>query len=704
MVKKVLVLLIGVAVLVSGFTLAQRHKAEQRVSNIEIAVDMNEFQDLAGELGVGLETLTHQLISSGATSIAVHEATLEGLNNQGRIAYMRLSDLLIGNYSTGVRAPVAEEILRKYADKIDKKEIGKYSIVITQDRELYDFLYNALNKRAKGNIDKVETQNSYAIVIKQRIRNLGIMGMGFLQSDLEYAKSLGFLNIIPRMQSFRGIDKEEIDSKIEQVKKYMVSTVIFGGDTVAGYDQELEDDPEMLRYAAESFRDHNIVTAIIEKPAEVDIERIQRGIKAFSRLSDYMSTKVFSIEIKDAKNRFFEPEDIVEQCSRAIAERNTRIIYARPLLNPYKEPDQNFKDTLDAVSQISDRVKYMGLKLGIVKGLGNIFPSVLERLAIFTGIIAGGLLLLLGFVKIKNYLVYGLLGLGLLGLGGIFALDRLYNVFGSTIGDLTIKAAAFGAAIIFPSLAALYLINTYSRFSRMEEKLGVGDIMVKSILVFAAALAIALVGGIMVASLLAESKYMLKLDIFRGVKLAFITPMLVFVVLYIKRVGFYSDKDNNPLSVSLQLKKLLNTSVTVKYTLVGAAALTALIILLLRSGNAPEGFSLDAERNFRSFLETMFVARPRSKELLAFPILMLMVYFSISRNQVISFFIMLIGTIGLTDIVNTFSHIRMSLEMAVLSSAYSITFGLVAGTVLIVLWNIIEVNYSRYYSTRRETN
>lgn len=697
MTKKILMIIIGISVLVCGYILLNRYKVEERNSYVEIAVDMTDFQDLAGEIGTDFSEVAQNLKNVGATSIAVHEVTLEELKKRGYIAFMPLGDLMMETYSQGAVTPIVSDIVSSYKGKENSKEIYNYSVVITQNKDIFDFLNRSLGKRTI--ITSIPPRdNNYAIIIRQKVKNLAALGLGFYEEDLKYAKSLGFLNLIPRMQTYPGIDEEEIKYKIDQVKRFEVSTIVFAGETVLGYDADEQSKQEVLKEAAKQFQERGLIAAIIEKPAEENINKVQRGISVFSKESQYTSTKVFSVDMDKKKN--YDPMYIVDQWSRAIAERNTRVVYVRPILNPDNQAQENLSDNLEAISAISQRIKAMGLQRNIVKGLGKTYPQSLLRLIIFAGIISGALLILLSFVNINSYFVYGVLGLGIGGSASIFINDMIYN----TIGDLTVKAAALAGAIIFPSLASSYLINVYSKYSRMEHKPGLPVITTKSVLAVITSVGIALIGGLMVASLLAESKYLLKIDIFRGVKLAFVLPMVIFIALYIKKIGVYSDKDDKPISVSLQLKKLLNTSVTVKYVLAGGIVLAALVVLLLRSGNAPAGMSSELERSFRTFLETVLIARPRSKELLAFPILMLLVYASMKRYKTLSFFIMFAGVVGLADIVNTFSHLRMSLELALRSTVYSLSFGLSAGIILIVLWNLAEERYFKNLNARRETH
>lgn len=700
--KKILIGIIAVSFLVSCYTALNRYRAEKRNNHVEIAIDMNEFQDLAGEMGANFEELTERLKNSGVTSIGVQEATLKDLKDRGYIAYMPLGDFMMGTYSTGTIMPISKEIQAKYSKSIENRIKSKglnnkafnYSmIVITPHKEVYDFLRESLANRVK--IDTLEVGNQFAIITKQKSKNMEEVGLGFFEKDLEYAKSLKFMSIIPRIQNYQGITKKQIDEKIAQVKRIDAKTVVFAGENVLGYNAEEEIREDIIHYAAQEFKKNNLVTAIIEKPADEDVDKGQRGIKIFSHESEYASSKIFSIEYD--KQKRLRPKDYVDQWARAIGERNARIIYVKPIWNPDKEPIQVLRDTSGSISQISKRIEAMGLYRKTVVGLNDVKPSYFERLVIIIGIISASLLLLLAFFNMNEYITYGLLIAGSLGTAAVLYSTVLFNL----VGDLGLKMAALLCAVVFPSLGVWYLISRYKDYIE-EEKPRLGRIILRSAAVLIISAIIAGVGGIMIASLLAESKYMLKLDIFRGVKLAFVTPMILFLLLYIKHIGLYSDKDGKPLGISLQLKKVFNTSVTVKFALAGLVVLTAVAILLMRSGNAPAAMASGIELRFRALLENMFIARPRSKELIAFPLLMLLIYSYVRQNKTLAFLSLFAGTVGLTDIVNSFCHIRMSLLMAALSSGYSLAFGIILGAVLVIVWSFIDNRYFKNAGIRGE--
>ena len=72
---------------------------------------------------------------------------------------------------------------------------------------------------------------------------------------------------------------------------------MFAGVTVYGQDYQ-DKDNEMLQYIGEKFSKEGaeIITAIIEKPVETDLETVQRGINALAKASNYINTKVYSVD------------------------------------------------------------------------------------------------------------------------------------------------------------------------------------------------------------------------------------------------------------------------------------------------------------------------------------------------------------------------------------------------------------------------
>ncbi len=105
---------------------------------------------------------------------------------------------------------------------------------------------------------------------------------------------------------------------------------------------------------------------------------------------------------------------------------------------------------------------------------------------------------------------------------------------------------------------------------------------------------------------------------------------------------------------------------------------------LARTGHETNVSISDVELIFRNDLETLLLARPRTKEfLVAFPAIMLAVYCAVRRLPFWTALFGLAGTIGLTSVCNTFMHIRTPLYLGFVRTAYSLLLGIVVGVIFI---------------------
>lgn len=678
--RNILLVIIGISFIVSGFQITRRIMKEQRNKNVEIVADLADFENLAIEMNTPIEEVAKKLIGAGTTSIAISEETLNDMNNDGRILMYPAVNLkhIDVNFNNEYRN-IATQI-KEYIEQ-NNLEYSTNTLVLTDDKNEYDFLTNSFKSRFSGITKEFNDENKFGILIGRKQDKIKSVGLGLVDDDFEYAKTLGFNNIIPRIENHEGITTEEVDKLYEQLKKYKVKTIVFAGVTVYGQDYQ-DEKGEMLKYIGDKFSKEGaeIITAIIEKPVETDLETVQRGIKTLSKASNYINTKVYSIDASQLTR--ITASNMVEQWGRAISQRNVRVLYVRPLSVASKTSDENFENTISAIREIKTRAKYMGMKIDSAKGLGTIKQNNFIQGIMAIGIVAAGFLLLIILLDLTKFpkAVYSLFILGALGTGLIYCIPMLYNA----LGGIANKGFSFMASIIFPSIAGVYLISVYNKESKIENK-NLKEIIFRSILVLLASALITGVGGVFIGALLSGSEYVLKLDVFRGVKLSFILPILVFGFAYVVKCGIYSDENGKPLSILDQFKKLMDSSITVKYAVAAAVLLLGLLIVVMRSGNTLITSASSIEITIRNFLEKYLVARPRTKELIAFPVLMFIIYSARYKIKEIGLLVMLVGMIGIENIVNSFCHIRMPVMVTTLSSIYSLIFAVIIGSIGIVI-------------------
>ncbi|ONN27224.1 hypothetical protein XJ44_05440 [Thermosipho affectus] len=107
------------------------------------------------------------------------------------------------------------------------------------------------------------------------------------------------------------------------------------------------------------------------------------------------------------------------------------------------------------------------------------------------------------------------------------------------------------------------------------------------------------------------------------------------------------------------------------------------IYYIIRSGNY--GFVSDFERNLREFIEDIFIIRPRTKELIFYPLLFLAPY---TKNIFFRKFFQIFGSIALLSTFNTFCHIRAPLFINVYRELFTLFIS-------IIIFSIINLFFER---------
>jgi len=196
---------------------------------------------------------------------------------------------------------------------------------------------------------------------------------------------------------------------------------------------------------------------------------------------------------------------------------------------------------------------------------------------------------------------------------------------------------------------------------------------------FALISAFSLAAAFIIAALLSETVFMLKIEQFAGVKAALLLPPLA--------VFFILARDN---------KKLFTGKV---FIFLSAAGLSLLVLLVVaRSGN----YSLPLfpyEKELRDWFEKVFYARPRFKEyLVGHPALLLGLYIynrarSVANRQaelVPAVFLLALGMLGQTSLINTFCHAHSDLGLSLLRTVFGLFIGILLGGMLILCRKIAK--------------
>lgn len=313
-------------------------------------------------------------------------------------------------------------------------------------------------------------------------------------------------------------------------------------------------------------------------------------------------------------------ERILNRYLRAVRERNIRILYLRPFV----EGEQSWERSLGLLEQLQDRLSAAGFTLARAESFAPWQPALWWLVLVGAGIWAGAIYYGHGLFPKFSWLFT---------LGGAFG--WLFTVvLLLKIPSLAQQGLALLAAIVFPPLA-LQRGKSYWQVA-----------------------GISLVGALFVVASLSGTDYLIKVQDFRGVKVAHLIP--IALVAY---------------TVVRPLKDWLNKAVPVRYLIwAGVAGLVGLFYIL-RTGN----FGMPVpqwELTAREFLENFLGARPRTKEfLIGHPAL----YLALQDQKGQKSWWLPVAVVGQISLINTFTHTHTPLQISLLRTFYGLVFGYAIG-------------------------
>ncbi len=463
----------------------------------------------------------------------------------------------------------------------------------------------------------------YGITV-QDVNLIRSLPIGLPSQDLEMAKSAG-VPILARLGNPRGATENYINSTFSRIKESGdVRYYLPLGDEVMG-------SPGLVKSLQESLESSkiNYVTAEFVKTVG-DSAMVAKAPGNAIRLHAAQSAEL--IRMPKAA--------IVERYVKAARERNIRLLLIRPNVT---SSDHALDDFADLIRSIRKGLEHEGLSIKAPRPY--VEPTVSPILRA-----------LLGLAMVPA-LVYTLLRLGdmvafkyqwaLIVLGVLLGL--MPNV--SSLREISTLASA----VLLPVLGYLWF------FDRPGRNLWIS---------FLGMSAISLVGGLPVAGMLVGLKYMLHVDIFTGVKVAVFLPVFVAAWIVIHKVTDWKEAMKQPI--------------------VWGSALTSIVVLLglafmyMRTGNDNPAAVSGMELKLRDLLDQWLVVRPRTKEfLIGNPALFIGIAIWARTIDIkwraVGGFLLVVGAIGQTSIVNTMCHLHTPIHLSLIRIAIGLLIGCILG-------------------------
>jgi len=641
--KKVWLFLLLVGLITSFFVGWQRNQVERANRTVEIALDYQDVVNLAQSQAYNLEKVLQKFKEAGVTSAAISELTLDDLEKSGQVGVLTDAQVASVNLLTGqgIVPPVT----------------GGQTYLLTYEKDIYQQLKESLaNKLGKGKVQDQSKGNKYILQVMLPVDQIRELPLFLPQEQLAKAQALGF-KIIPRLGNYTRVDRPGVDRVFDQLKGYEqnLSTIAFLGGEALGY--KVTDN--VLEATKNNMVERHLKVALIEFNQ-------QKGLTTLTKELDYQGIRLHSIPAKEAEKMTMSTA--LARWTRAVQERNIRIIYLRPMTN---QAALQGKDPLIAninyVRDIQDNLKNTGFQVGQAEPFRYYQVSALAVLLISLGVLAGAVLLWQMFFPtliIGEYLIF----LG--GLGVVLALFFTGHLYQAR------KLLALGAAITFPALGIIKLLAQWREGKKVNPFLALLQGVLYSV-----------VGGLFIATLLADTSFFLKLNEFSGVKFMHLVPLFLVTLYYL--LFFTKGKEKRIWSM---LQEFLNQPILVKYLLAFFLAAGMAVVYILRTGNKTGPLPVSGlEMKLRHFLEVVLVARPRTSEfLLGHPALMLAAAWAAVRKFNYLLPLLLLASIGQISITSTFTHVHTPLYMSLLRAFNGLVLGWIIGSVVIFLGKFIQ--------------
>lgn len=666
--QKTLWILLIISLLFSMHGIITRMGNEKVNHAVITTADYREFRSIANQSNYDLDEVLVRLQESGVNHLTVKETTIRDLEGQGQITVDQWADYYADLQITD--PSLAGEIARF----LPTEEINPANLVITPvNNQVADFITDNLSKRlTKEELLDIKIGDQIVFLLNLEFpQPVWVEGavkkpdlrIGFDRELLANLKARGF-EIVLSPGNTTGSRTEYINEYHEIIKTFSINYIIFDGMEISGYPENIELMPPVII-------DNDLTLGIIETSHQLGYLD-QLGIDELMHNSGYPVNRVYSTRndeyLKEVDERYY-------RWVRGVIDRSIRIVYLVPFQNEKINYSQNLEDTLETVARFHQTIEEKGYYIDQpLSKMSASQPDKFDRLAVSISLLFG-LMLYLGYIlRLRKEVWLILAGLGIL---ACFGINIVINA------DLA-KVYALAAAILYPSLSSLLALYYW----RSNCQRPVWQQIAVSLVIL---LGVNAIGMYTIVTSLADIKYIMNVEYFRGVKVAFLVPLIMFVVNYL--VVFVGKSNLKEF-----LEDFLQSSPN--YLILGLAliGLVGLYLYIARSGNT-SGVSVSSlELRTREVLETIFIARPRFKEIIiGYPALFALVYLYHKYKREGLVFILGLGVVmGSISMVNSFSHVFTAVVISTQRTAAGLIVGLVLGLITLAAIRAGEYLYQRW--------
>lgn len=666
--NKIFIIMIIVGLISALMIDFQRHQVEERNNTVELAIDYEGLLRLSEMTGTPIDEVFRQAKESGITSLAVYETTFKKLNVNGKTTAVSGSSLLTNYYSGAMVDPEWRALVENGTIK------GSMIYITGHDaqtfKEVTEDLYRRLGhdrvrELTVGGKTVLEVNDYYEEFLKANI--------GMPTDEMKLVNEAGFY-VMARPSNYVKCSKDDVDAVFKRLEGIKVSNMTFSGKECLG-------SPDEVNYVVEKLQERDITLGMIEGVTQLQFYP-QNGLLEIAKAMDYKAARLYGIGPDEMAK--MQIQQAVDRWSNTDPERNIRI----DLLRIFEKPQGNMtllETNMKYFSETRDMLERSGYKIGPAGTFEPFYPSSLLRAVVMMGV-AAAIVLYLSLIapSVKEKYLYMLLAVLVIGMAGPVLMGH---------GNKIRVIAALASANFFPAIAVIWQLDRI-RAAKADVKASLLKIIPTAMLALFASGIISYAGAAYLSASLADTEYLLEVNIFRGIKLTFVLPLVLVAIAFLQRFDIFDGKMDDTDGVINQLKKILDMPVKIKTLLCLGFVLIAGIVFVARSGHTSGMPVAGAELKFRAFLEHLMWARPRSKELLIGHPGFMLAALAWWRQwpTMILFVLVIVATIGQGSMVETFAHMRTPIYMSFVRGLGGIGLGAIIGAVamaLVQLWNSV---------------
>lgn len=659
--NKVLILFIAIGLLAALTIGWQRHVQEDNNTRVEMVLDYEDVTTLARIEGVAVPELMRQFKEAGITSLSVYEMTLEKLNGSGLVSTVPGTQILQQYRTGGLTDPQWRTLVE--SGRIRAEDV----YVIGHDAGTFAEVKEDLIRRlSPDRVSALTEVGNPVLAIKADYEKVIKWNLGLSTAEMREVAANGFY-VVARPSNYTKVKPEDVNAVFDRLAGIdNVTSIMFTGEEVLGY-------PDLLPQTVEQMKQRDITLAMIEHPLQLQFVK-QEGLMDLAAALDYQAARVYVIP-KDEQPKL-KPAEAIHRWLLTDQERNIRM----NLLRIYEKPEVGktlVETNLDYMAGVAKELKDNGFTLGRATYFAPYFPSPFLLALVTIGATAAGVLLLALIYPFATRYQYSLLA--------VLSVILVIPLF-SGGGTFIRQAVATMSAILFPVLAVTWQLDRWQQNGQFAagRKAGLGKMLGVASVGLTVTVLLSLIGGLYVGAVLADVRFLLEIEIFRGVKLIFVAPLALITLLYMTRYNIFGEQQEVGIrSIRQQVDKILNYPVYMK-TLLGAAFVAfAAWIYIGRSGHTA-GVPVPAlEIKLRYLLEQVMYARPRGKEfMIGHPAFFLLVMAAYRRwPSILHYALVVAATIGQGSLVETFAHMRTPVYMSFVRGLDGLVAGIVCGVI-----------------------